>query len=106
MVVSAADLAGGRIDQVVRVKESLLGAERKIIDRAEQRAIVKHSSAQPDDRLTILERIVGDRDAWSKVVAILDDRFVFPAQAVTKNQIRTQAPVVLKEEPHVDVLLS
>src|SRR2546429_355102 len=70
------ELAGRRIDERVGVEEKLLRAEREIIDRPQECAIVEDAGAPANHGLARLERIVGECQTRSEVVQVAHDAFV------------------------------
>ena len=101
----AHQLARGRIDQRVRVKEKLLRAQREIVNRAQQRAVIKNSRAAANYRLAGLERIVRESNARPEVVPIVHDAFVFITYSIAQHQIRFYPPLVLRKNSDVGIVL-
>src|SRR6478735_11232824 len=86
---------------IVSIEKQLLGAKCKVIDRAQQRAVVKDSGAGANHCLAGFERIVSKSEPWTKVVAIRTNAFVFPTQPITDHQVRPPAPFILRKDSRV-----
>src|SRR5205085_3850611 len=91
--------------QHVRIKEKLLRAVRKIVDRPQQRAVIKNSSAPAKDGLARLKWVIRERHARSEVIQIADDGFIFKTKAIAERQVRLQTPFILREKPGVSIVL-
>ena len=83
----------------------MLFAEREIVNRSEQHAIVEDACADADDGLAGFERIVSDGEARPEVVVVVKNCFDLIAQSVTDRQVRARAPLVLREEAQIVVAL-
>ena len=90
---------------VISVEKQLLRAEREIIDRAQQCAVIKESGADANYSLAGLEGIVSERQARSEVIAIAHDAFVFPTQSITNEQVRNNSPVILCKNACINIVL-
>src|SRR5437588_12913672 len=86
--IGAHQLAGSWTNQRVGVKEEFLRTESEIVNRSQQRAVIKDARAGANNGLALLERIVSHRQARAKIISVADDAFVFPAQAVAQGQVR------------------
>ena len=83
----------------------LLPAQREIIDRSQQRTIEKNPGACAQHELARCKRAVSQRQPRSKIVGIAKYRFVLVTQALAQQQLRHDLPLVLHEEPRVQILL-
>src|ERR1043166_10348640 len=88
-------LAVRRINQRVRVEKKLLRSKRKIINRSQQRPVVKDTGAGPNDGLPTTERIVSDGCSWTEIVHLINDGFLFLVQTLTLTKHRPYSPLIL-----------
>ena len=97
-----AALGGG---ERVGVELDDLRAERKIVERPEQRTIIEEARAGAHDRPPLSLRVEGEREARSEVVAVAEDAFVLVAQSHGERQVRADSPFVLHEDAAIKIPL-
>ena len=98
-------LARGWIDQSIGVEKKPLSAEREIVNRPQQCAVVENSGAAANHGLARFEWIVCKRQPRPKVISVAHDAFVFPTQAVTQHEVRSHPPFILREDAGVGIVL-
>ena len=91
--------------QHVCIEEPLLSPEGKIVNGPQQHAVVEDSRTKSRNRLARLEWIKSNGEAWSKIVQVANDAFVFVTETKGKRHVRVWMPVVLHKDPDIRVAL-